>query len=387
MNRLVDYFISLVEIDSESKDEKKVTEKIANDLSEMGAEVIFDNAHHATQGNVGNLIANFKGKIDKTPLLLCAHTDTVKPGKGIKPLIKDDIITTDGSTILGSDDKAGIAQIIEAIRRLDEEGYEYAPIQVLFTISEEIGLLGAKNLDYSLIKAEVGFALDWNGVGTIVTHAPSLNVFEIIVTGKEAHSGGSPEKGINAIQVAGEALGKLKLGRIDFETTANVGNIKGGLAHNIVPKECFISGEVRSHDEVKLEKVTNNIIKIFEEVAAKYKVKFDSTVFKAHSRAHVLKDFTALKINEEEEIVKIAEQAARNIGIEPKIETGGGGSDANVFFGHGLVVPIIGTGMNDVHSTHENIKIDDLEKVTQWVMEIIKEYSKKINTSQRRDKK
>ncbi len=377
MNRLVDYFISLVEIDSESKDEKRVAEKIASDLSEMGAEVIFDNAHHATQGNVGNLLANFKGKIDKIPLLLCAHTDTVGPGKNIKPVIKDGYIRTDGSTVLGSDDKAGIAQIIEAIKRLNEEGYEYAPIQVLFTISEEIGLLGAKNLDYSLIDAEVGFALDWHGVGTIVTHAPSLNVFEIIVTGKEAHSGGSPEKGINAIQVAGEAIGKLKLGRIDFETTANIGNIKGGLAHNIVPKECFISGEVRSHDEAKLEKVTNDIIKTFEEVAAKYEVKFDSKVFKAHSRAHVFKDFAALKINKEEEIVKIAEQAARNIGVEPKIETGGGGSDANVFFEHGLVVPIIGTGMNDVHSTNENIKIDDLEKVTQWVMEIIKEYSKK----------
>ncbi len=377
MNRLVEYFISLVEIDSESKDEKEVAEKIANDLSEMGAEVIFDNAHHATHGNVGNLIANFKGKINKTPLLLCAHTDTVGPGKGIKPVIKDGYIRADGTTILGSDDKAGIAQIVEAIKRLDEEGYEYAPIQVLFTISEEIGLLGAKHLDYSLIDAKVGFALDWHGVGTIVTHAPSLNVFEIIVTGKEAHSGGSPEKGINAIQVAGEALGKLKIGRIDFETTANVGNIKGGLAHNIVPKECFISGEVRSHNEAKLEKVTNDILKTFEEVAAKYEVKLDSEVIKAHSKAHVLKDFTALKINDEEEIVKIAEQAARNIGIEPELMTGGGGSDANVFFEHGLIVPIIGTGMNDVHSTHENIKIDDLEKITLWVMEIIKEYSKK----------
>jgi len=377
VSRLVEYFISLVEIDSESKDEKRVAEKIANDLSEMGAEVIFDHAHHATQGNVGNLIANFKGKIDKTPLLLCAHTDTVKPGIGIKAVIKDGYITTDGSTILGSDDKAGVAQIVEAIRRLDEEGYEYAPIQVLFTISEEIGLLGAKNLDYSLINAKMGFALDWHGVCSIVTHAPSLNIFEIVVTGKEAHAGGSPEKGINAIQVAGEALGKLKLGRIDFETTANIGNIKGGLAHNIVPKECFLSGEVRSHDETKLDLVTNDIINTFEKVAAKYKVQLDSEVIKGHSHAHVIKDFAALKINEDEEIVKIAEQAARNIGIEPRIETGGGGSDANVFAKHGLVVPIIGTGMNDVHSTHENIKIEDLENVTRWVMEIIKEYSKK----------
>ncbi|MBN2016706.1 MAG: M20/M25/M40 family metallo-hydrolase [Candidatus Cloacimonetes bacterium] len=376
MSRLVDYFISLVTIDSESKDEKKVSEKIADDLVEMGAEVIFDKAHHATQGNVGNLIGNFKGKVNKLPLLLCAHTDTVKPGVGVKPVIKEGLIRSDGSTILGSDDKAGVAQIIEAIRRLDDEGFEYAPIQVLFTISEEIGLLGAKNLDYSLIDANVGFALDWHGVGAIVTHAPSLNVFEIVITGKEAHAGGSPEKGINAIQVAGEAIGKLKLGRIDFETTANIGNIKGGLAHNIVPKQCFVSGEVRSHDEAKLEKITQEIIDTFKEVASKYELTLDSEVIKAQSHAHVLKDFAALKISEEEEIVKIAERAARNIGIEPSIVTGGGGSDANVFFEHGLVVPIIGTGMNDVHSTHENIKIQDLEDVTRWVMEIIKEYSR-----------
>jgi len=377
MNRLVDYFISIVEIDSESKDEKAVAEKIANNLSEMGADIQFDTAHHATQGNVGNLIANFKGKGDKKPLLLCAHFDTVKPGKGIKPIIENGIIKTDGSTVLGSDDKAGIAQIVEAIRRLDEEGFEYSPLQVLFTISEEIGLLGAKNLDYSLIDAEMGYALDWHGVGAVVTHAPSLNIFEIVITGKEAHAGGSPEKGISAIKVAGDAISKLNIGRIDHETTANIGNIKGGLAHNIVPRECFISGEVRSHDEKKLEKLTNEIVTTFEETAQKYEVTIDTEVYRASSHAHVIKDFPALKIDKEREIVQIAMRAAENIGITPQIVTGGGGSDANVFFEHGLVVPIIGTGMEDVHSTKEFIKIDDLEKVTQWVMEIIKEYTKK----------
>lgn len=377
MNRLVDYFISLVEIDSESKDEKAVAEKVANDLSEMGADIQFDTAHHKTHGNVGNLIANFKGKGDKKPLLLCAHFDTVKPGKGIKPIIENGIIKTDGSTVLGGDDKAGISQIVEAIRRLKEEGFEYSPIQVLFTISEEIGLLGAKNLDYSLIDAEVGFALDWNGVGSVVTHAPSLNIFEILITGKEAHAGGSPEKGINAIQVAGEAISKLRIGRIDHETTANIGNIKGGLAHNIVPKECFVSGEVRSHDEEKLEKLTSEIVATFEETAKKYEVKIDSEVYRAKSRAHVIKDFPALKIDENQDIVQIAMKAAENIGVKPQIVTGGGGSDANVFFNHGVVVPILGCGMEDVHSTKETIKIDDLEKVTQWIMEIIKEYTKK----------
>ena len=367
MNRLVDYFISLVEIDSESKDEKKVAEKIANDLSEMGAEVIFDNAHHATQGNVGNLIANFKGKIDKTPLLLCAHTDTVKPGIGIKAVIKDGYITSDGSTILGSDDKSGIAQIVEAIRRLDEEGYEYAPIQVLFTISEELGLLGAKNLDYSLIKAEVGYALDWNGVGTIVTQAPSLNIFEIIVTGKEAHSGGSPEKGINAIQIAGEAIGKLKLGRIDFETTANIGFIKGGAATNVIPDYTEIWGEARSREEEKLIKITDEMIDTFikEVESGEGRIEYKLN-----------REYNGYKLDENDRLIEIIRRVSNKLSFKFILEPSMGGSDANIFYTKGIKCAVLGTGMTNVHTPNETILVEDLINSEKMVEEIIVEYFK-----------
>lgn len=374
--RMVDYFISLVKIDSESKDELEMAERMKDDLVAMGAEVIFDDAHARTKGKIGNLIARFPGKIDKEPLLLSAHLDTVKPGKGVKPIIKDRKINSDGTTILGSDDKSGIVEIVEAIRRLQEQQFKYVPLEVLLTISEEIGLLGAKNLDYSLLKARKGYTLDSHKVGSVTIQAPALNVIEIKVLGKEAHSGASPEKGINAIQVASEAISKLKLGRIDEETTANIGKISGGVANNIIPNVVTLSGEVRSHNEDKLQRITNEIIKTFEKTAKKYQIKIESKVFEAKVDAKVSKDFPAIIIDSNSEIVKIALNAAKNIGIESEIEIGGGGSDSNIFYSHGLNMPILGTGMRDVHSLSENISIEDLENGTRWVMEIIKEYSK-----------
>lgn len=377
LNRLVDYFISLVKIDSESKNELAMAERMCDDLLKMGAEVIFDEAHKKTGGNVGNLIARFSGKIDKEPLFLCAHLDTVKPGKNIRPIIKDGKIFSDGTTILGSDDKAGIVEIVEAIRRLKEQDFAFAPIEVVLTISEEIGLLGAKNLDYSLIKSKIGFALDSHRIGSVITHAPSLNIFEINITGKEAHSGACPERGISAIRIAAEAISNLKLGRIDAETTANIGKISGGVANNIIPKNLFLSGEVRSHNEDKLKNRTQKIVKEFEKTAAKYKIKIGTKTYQSNIQSQIDKDFPALKIDKDEEIVKIALKAAENIGVEPTTEIGGGGSDANIFYGNGLHIAIIGTGMKDVHSLQENISIEDMEMGTRWIMEIIKEYTKK----------
>lgn len=375
-NRLVDYFISLVKIDSESKNEFAMAERMRDDLMKMGAQVIFDDAHARTKGNIGNLIAKFPGRIEKEPLLLCAHLDTVKPGKGIKPVIKNGKIFSDGTTILGTDDKSGIAEIVEAIRRLQEEHFDYAPIEVLLTISEEIGLLGAKNLDYSLLNAKTGYALDSHRIGSATIQAPSLNVIEIKVIGKEAHSGACPERGINAIELAAEAISKLKLGRIDKETTANIGKINGGVANNIIPNIVSLSGEVRSHSEEKLEKVTNEIIRTFEETAQKYQLNLDGKVYKAKVDIKVDRDFPAMKIDSNEQIVQIALKAAKNINIEPKVEISGGGSDANIFYSKGIKVPVLGTGMRDVHTLDENISIEDLENGTCWIMEIIKEYSK-----------
>ncbi|MBC8525377.1 MAG: M20/M25/M40 family metallo-hydrolase [Candidatus Cloacimonetes bacterium] len=376
-SRVVDYFISLVKIDSESKDELAMAQRMRDDLTAMGAEVVFDNAHVKTKGNVGNLLARFSGQIDKEPLLLCSHLDTVKPGKGIKPIVKDGKIFSDGSTILGADDKSGIVEIVEAIRRLQERQIAFAPIEVLLTISEEIGLFGGKNLDYSLLKAKTGYSLDSHRIGSVVIQAPTLNKFDIKVFGKESHSGACPERGISAIQIAAEAISKLKLGRIDEETTANIGIIKGGVARNIIPNEVTLEGEVRSHNIEKLEKITGAILNIFNETAQQYQVEVKNQIYKSRVDSKVTNDFPALKIDKNEEVVKIALQAAENIGLEPKVEIGGGGSDSNIFYSHGLNIPILGTGMQDVHSLKENISISDLEKGTLWIMEIIKEYSKR----------
>ena len=199
---VIEYFIELVKIDSESRHEKATAERLMEDLKILGAEIQFDNANKYTGGDIGNLYALFPGKIEKKPILFCAHMDTVKPGDGIKPQIKDNKIVSDGTTVLGSDDKSGIVEIIWAIKELLEAGEKTAPIEVLFTISEEIGLLGAKHLDYSLLKSEIGYALDSHHVGQISIGAPSQNSIKFIVRGKESHAGVAPEKGINAIKVA-----------------------------------------------------------------------------------------------------------------------------------------------------------------------------------------
>lgn len=374
--RIVDCFISLVQIDSESRNELEIAQRLKKELEEIGAEVSIDNANTEVDSNTGNLIAKFPGKNEKEPLSLFAHMDTVKPGKNIKPSIKNGIISSDGSTILGADDKSGIVMIIEAIRRLQLEKFDYAPLEVVFTICEEIGLLGAKHLDYSRLNAKVGYALDGGEIGSIILNAPSLNTWEVTVYGKESHAGGSPEDGINAIKVASESIAKIPQGRIDDETTSNVGIISGGHAHNVVPGQVTVEGEVRSHDPQKLESVTNEIIEAFHKVAEKYSVQINDTIVTARAEEKVDMDFPLLKIDANEEVVKIAMDAALSIGLKAETQTGGGGSDANVLFGNGICAPILGTGMRGVHSKGENISIEDLEKGVAWLTEIIKQYSK-----------
>lgn len=375
-SRIVDYFISLVRIDSESRDELALAKKLKNDLELMGAEVIFDNANKYTGGNVGNVIVRFPGQIEKLPLLFCAHLDTVCPGKGVKPIIQDNKICSDRTTILGADDKSGIAEIVEALRRLQEDGISHAPIELVFTVSEEIGLLGAKYLDFSLLEAKFGYALDGHTVGSITTRAPALNLFNLVVHGKESHAGVFPEKGINAIKVASDAISMIKTGRYDEETTLNIGEIHGGIAQNIVPNKVTIKGEVRSHNESKLNQVTSEIITTFEDVAKRYSAQNDEGIHFAGIESDVKKDFSSFKLEEESKVVQIAFTAANKLNLKPEIEIGGGGSDANIFNSKKIDMPILGTGMQDFHSVKESISIADLEAGAAWLIEIIKNYSK-----------
>lgn len=258
-NDVIQYFLELIAIDSESRDERAMMDRLKTDLSELGARVEEDQIHPGIGGNAGNLYALIPGNIDKRPLLFCAHADTVKPGKNIKAQITDGRIHSDGTTVLGGDDKSGVAEIIMGIRQMLESGLEHAPVEVLITVSEEIGLLGAKHFDKSRLKSAFGYALDAHRVGDLVVGAPAQNSIKIVVSGQEAHAGVEPEKGVNAIRVAAEAIAAMPMGRIDHETTCNIGIIEGGTATNIVPNRVELKGEARSHNSAKLQQVSSDI--------------------------------------------------------------------------------------------------------------------------------
>ena len=238
--RLGERFVMLAQTDSVSRQEAVVAEKLEKILTDMGAQVVFDNAGERVGGDCGNLVAKFRGTVDADPLFLSGHMDTVEPGRGIKVVFNDGVFTSDGTTILGADDKSALAIILEVMDVIREKQLPHPPIEVVFTICEEIGLVGAKNLDYSLMDSKIGYILDSTDTDGVVTRAPASTRFTINIHGRAAHAGAAPELGINAIKVAARAIDALTLGRIDGETTCNIGKIQGGKATNIIPE--FIRG-------------------------------------------------------------------------------------------------------------------------------------------------
>ena len=366
---IVDYFQDLVRIDSESGHERIIADMVIQDLKQLGAEVIEEDRGST---EAGNIYAYFKGSVDKKPILFCAHIDTVKPGIGVKPRIVDGKITSDGTTILGADDKSGVAQIILGIADILSEGSAHAPIEVVLTVKEEIGLLGAKSLDKTRLNSAFGYALDAQDIGEIYNGAPSQNSIRIAIHGKEAHAGVEPEKGISAIRVAAEAISMMPLGRIDHETTANLGVISGGVATNIVTNLVEIKGEARSHNPQKLDQVCNDITKALEHAVNKHQYEN----MKASFEIAINREYSAFFVHEEELPIVLAKAAMEKLNISPKVQKGGGGSDANIFNAGGVPVVIIGTGMNRYHTVEEYISIDDLRSGQALISEMIRQYSK-----------
>jgi tripeptide aminopeptidase len=370
--RLGDLFKTLIQIDSVSKKEGAIAKTLQGIFESMGGEVLIDGAGPKVGGDTGNLIARFKGaKADIVPLLLNAHMDTVQPGEGIKVLFSDGTYTSDGSTVLGADDKSALAIIIETIRILQEKMLPWGPLELVVTICEEVGLLGAKNLDYSLIKAQYGYSLDATDTEGIVTQAPAANHIEFKVHGRDAHAGAAPEKGINAIHLASRAISEIRVGRIDDETTANIGLIEGGKATNIVPCLVTVAGEVRSHSPGRLEEETQKIVQGFERQVSDYKEAFPSDDGLPRLEVAVRQDFSNLKIADDHAVVTLAREAASCLGRNMKTKTSGGGSDANIFFGHGIVTSVLGTGMKDMHTVRESIRLDDMVKSVELLLEIV----------------
>lgn len=369
--RLKTLFDRLVRIDSLSRAEGEISLEIRNILEGMGADIYIDDSGRHTGSDTGNLVAKFKGSREAPALFLNAHMDTVEPGEGVTPEFKAGIFKSDGTTILGADDKSAIAIIIEAMTVILENNLPHGPIEVVLTTCEEIGLLGARYLDYTLLDARYGYALDTFDTEAIITMAPAANHFEFTVHGKSAHAGAEPEKGINAILVAARAMAGLALGRIDAETTCNIGFIESAGATNIVPDTVHIKGEARSHDASKLERVTREVVAAFERAVENAPEK-DAAGDLPKLTTVVEKQFPNTFIPEDHPLVVIAKKAANNLGRELVSKKTGGGSDANIFFSKNVAAGVIGTGMQDVHTVRENISLADMVRTVSLLIEIIR---------------
>jgi tripeptide aminopeptidase len=371
--RLKNLLVELIKIDSLSRQELNVALRLKQEMEELGATIWIDDAGEKVGGNVGNLIAHFPGTdTGAQPLLLSAHMDTVVPGEGIVPILDGDILHTDGRTVLGGDDKSGVAIICEVLRVMKENRLPCSAIDVVFTICEEAGLIGAKCLDVSKLRARTGLVLDSDSVGFLFTKAPAANRMEFRVYGLEAHAGVCPERGINAIKVAADGIAQMQLGRIDFETTANIGVVEGGMAVNIVPNQVVLRGEARSHSQEKLDRQTKHMHSCFEEAAARHVLELDGQRHSARVEAKIERDYDRMDVPESAPIVQLVHAAAKNLNLEVKTSATGGGCDANVFNQKGLVVANLGTGMREIHTVKEWLDLKDLQLSAQMVLEIVK---------------
>jgi len=373
-DRLSDTFCELVKIDSPSREEKEIVLYL-KDLfeKEFNAKTIIDDADKETGSNIGNLIVKLDGKLKKEPVFFNAHLDTVEPCRNINVIFENGIFKSDGKTILGGDDKAAVAILIEALRILKERDIDFGPIELLFTVCEEIGLLGAKAFDPSLLDSKAGYALDSTDPDMVINKAPCATRFKIRIIGRAAHSGLNPEEGINAIKLTSQAISGLNLGRIDEETTCNIGIIRGGKATNIVPEVVEVEGEVRSHNKDKLKEVQDQIISVFYKTIREYKEKkgdISSNIPRVETE--VFDDYPLMDVSKDDPLIKTVFKVASEQDRSLFLEATGGGSDANVFNGKGLRAIILGIGMQQVHSTQEFIRLDDMVKTVALVLGIIK---------------
>ena len=360
--RLVSTFLEMININSPSFHEGPIGDYLEAKLRSLGFRVIRQKYDKSF-----NIIASKKGsRKGGRPLILSGHMDTIEPTAGIRYTIRNGVIRSTGSTVLGADDKSAIAQIIEAVTVIREERVPHGDIEIVLTSAEEKGLFGAKNLAFSRIRGRHALVLDSGGpVGRIVIAAPSHITYEMQVTGRPAHAGIEPEKGISAIRVSAEIISKVRDGRIDQETTANIGVISGGTATNVVPKEVLIRGEVRSHNPAMLKAIRNSVLLTAKKVERSYGAKL---------RIHEQKEYRSFSIGGDEPFLVFADEVFGNCGIKTEHVITGGGSDANVFNQHGIIALNISTGMQKVHTHEENIAVEDLVKGALTVYALVKEF-------------
>jgi len=371
--RLAETFIRLCEISSPSGHERAIADFLKTLFIKLGAaSVEEDNSATETGSDSGNLIIRFSGnQPGQEGFFFSCHMDTVQPGEGVRVRRENGFFTSEGDTILGGDDKSGIAAIIETMRLLRETSASHPDIEILLTTCEEVGLLGAKFFDAGKVRGKYGYALDSSGIDRVIVGAPAANKFSIRITGASAHAGLQPEMGINAIAVAAKAISQIKLGRLDAESTANFGVIAGGVATNIVPERVVIDGEVRSHDPKKLQAYSDEIEKVFHETVAAWP---ETITENGPKRPMVtinrMAEYPAMRLAPEAPVVRRIQAAGRALGKTLEFIIAGGGSDANIFTDKGLPTAIVATGMDMVHTTDERLRLEDLIELTRLLFAI-----------------
>jgi len=377
--RLTEEFLELTSLPSLSRREGQMARRLEAILKGMGASVEVDDAGERVGGETGNLFARFAGTVPGAPpFLLSGHMDTVGPAERIRTVRDGDIVRTDGTSVLGGDDKAGLVAILEAIRVVRERGIPHGDVEVVFTICEEQGLLGARHFDTARLRARRGLVLDVDGVAELVVRAPAANRMTFTVHGLEAHAGICPERGLSAIQIAAEAIAGMRLGRLDAETTANIGVIRGGLAGNIVPAQAVVHGETRSLDVARLEEQTAHMRRRFEDAVAAGRVTLGGREHRARLEVKVERQYDVLDVPETAGVVQLTLAGARAAGHACPPRSTGGGSDANVFAARGLEVANLACGMRDIHTVNEWVDLRDLVTTTAILVETLR-----LNAAQR----
>ncbi len=348
--RLLNTFLDLVRIDSPSGDEAAIRAELVRRLQVLDLDVQVD--------ETGNVLARLVGEGE--PLLLSAHMDTV-PGTGIRPVVSDGVVCSDGTTILGADDKSGVAVILEVLRVL-RVGAASPALEVVLSVGEEVGLLGAKGLDMGWFQSRQALVLDMGGpINEVICAAPSSDKFDATVHGRAAHAGACPQDGISAIVVSAQGIACMPLGRIDEETTANIGTIRGGEAVNVVPDRVSMRGEARSHDVTKLEAQIAAMCKSLEDaVAAHEGARLEIQIERAYESYRLTADMPVLQ-----RVAAALEAMGEGLAI---LKAGGGGSDANILNARGIAAVPISTGMQGVHTNQECIAVGDMVRCAEFVL-------------------
>jgi tripeptide aminopeptidase len=354
-SEVVDLFTELAAIASPPGEERPVADVVARYLRDLGLAVDEDGAGATVGSNMGNLYCRVEpnGNGGGTPIFLCAHLDTVPPEGSIEPVIEDGVVRNAGGTILGADNKSAVAAMLDATRRVLAENRPHAGLELLFTPKEEVGLLGAAAFDHRRLHAHVGYVYDQAApIGDVILGAPYSQALEVRFHGRAAHSGMYPEEGRSAVVAAARAITDLRLGRVDEETTANVGLITGGSAGNIIPEWCTLSAEARSHDERKLGELVQEMVDAFA---------FAAGLEDCEVETKISKSYKGYRFKRSDEVVRLAHSALERSGYTPSYGLSGGAADANVFNERGLACLNLANGMQDIHTPDERITVEDLE--------------------------